>query len=328
MSGAAETATATATMIPSFVRLCGQGGPGEFKKSGRLCMLFWPILWWSLLMSPFFLIPFLQWLLLGYTWRWVSPTSSWSYDYTPSKKDSQLLIDAFLFMTSIFSANADNPTNYFFWGCWEHAIVALFKHGFQCLYLDDLRYVQYCDRRSKMKISEYFPRPLILIDWLFLCLQKHDKPLWLFPGLLKHEAGVWSCNMVGLFLGIYYTVQFIRNMPAGKSASVMDVSTPTLPGSVRNHVQGISAVFLGTLLLAFFKPFAERTTPLIGNIGVVVCLVMFASPLSVIKIVLDTKSAKAIPLPFTIISSLNCFMWSVYGWYVQCKRVHCSLSGH
>ena len=40
---------------------------------------------------------------------------------------------------------------------------------------------------------------------------------------------------------------------------------------------------------------------------------MFASPLSALKTVLKTKSAKSIPLPFTLATVLNCFLWSVAG---------------
>ena len=77
---------------------------------------------------------------------------------------------------------------------------------------------------------------------------------------------------------------------------------------------GVAAVILGTLLLAIFKPFAN-TANLLGNIAVLFCIIMFASPLSVIKVVLETKSAKAIPLPFTLVSCVNCFMWSVFGFF-------------
>jgi solute carrier family 50 protein (sugar transporter) len=52
---------------------------------------------------------------------------------------------------------------------------------------------------------------------------------------------------------------------------------------------------------------------LIGNAAVAFCLIMFASPLSALKTVLKTKSAKSIPLPFTIATVMNCFLWSVAG---------------
>jgi solute carrier family 50 protein (sugar transporter) len=52
---------------------------------------------------------------------------------------------------------------------------------------------------------------------------------------------------------------------------------------------------------------------MVGNLGVILCVCMFASPLAALKVVLQTRSAKAIPLPFTLASILNCFLWSVAG---------------
>ena len=52
---------------------------------------------------------------------------------------------------------------------------------------------------------------------------------------------------------------------------------------------------------------------MIGNLAVLFCVAMFASPLAALKTVLQTKSAKSIPLPFTLATVLNCFLWSVVG---------------
>ena len=52
---------------------------------------------------------------------------------------------------------------------------------------------------------------------------------------------------------------------------------------------------------------------IIGNVAVIMCVLMFGSPLSALKTVLETKSAKSIPLPFTIATIVNCFLWSVMG---------------
>jgi solute carrier family 50 protein (sugar transporter) len=52
---------------------------------------------------------------------------------------------------------------------------------------------------------------------------------------------------------------------------------------------------------------------LIGNMAVLFCMLMFASPLSALQTVLRTRSAISIPLPFTLATILNCFLWSVAG---------------
>jgi solute carrier family 50 (sugar transporter) len=56
-----------------------------------------------------------------------------------------------------------------------------------------------------------------------------------------------------------------------------------------------------------------KAAEIIGTMGVVFCVAMFASPLSALKSVLATKSAKSIPLPFTLAAIVNCFLWSVVG---------------
>jgi solute carrier family 50 (sugar transporter) len=130
---------------------------------------------------------------------------------------------------------------------------------------------------------------------------------------MKQEPKVWSCNAVGIFLAIYYGITFARLVPKSKQASLLEATTPTLPGTVAQHLHGFLAVVFATTLLAFTKPFAANTANLIGNLGVLFCIGMFASPLSVIKVVLQTRSAKSIPLPFTVVSCVNCFLWVVFG---------------
>lgn len=134
---------------------------------------------------------------------------------------------------------------------------------------------------------------------------------------MKGEPKIWSCNAFGFVLALYYCFVFVRNMGKGKSMDqkLLDISTPTLPGSVRQHVQALAVVFAAISILAVLKPFGPYSETLIGNIGVTICVIMFASPLSIIKLVLEKKSAKSIPLPFTILTTLNCFMWAVFGWF-------------
>lgn len=108
---------------------------------------------------------------------------------------------------------------------------------------------------------------------------------------------------VGLILSVYYFKEFIRYCPK---------KSPTLPGSVAQHVQACAVIIGITTLVAFALPLAQAAR-IIGNMGVVLCVIMFASPLAALKTVLETKSAKSIPLPFTVAAVTNCFLWSVVG---------------
>eukprot|EP00537_Pseudo-nitzschia_pungens_P006267 CAMPEP_0172376682 /NCGR_PEP_ID=MMETSP1060-20121228/68340_1 /TAXON_ID=37318 /ORGANISM="Pseudo-nitzschia pungens, Strain cf. cingulata" /LENGTH=249 /DNA_ID=CAMNT_0013104323 /DNA_START=42 /DNA_END=791 /DNA_ORIENTATION=- len=136
--------------------------------------------------------------------------------------------------------------------------------------------------------------------------------LWVLYGLLTEAPKVWFTNLCGLVLGNYYLVKFIQCTPA---------NAMNLPGTVRQHVQGNLAIVAGAflwILLCYmtvrrkgmWMPYAAG---LIGNTAVLFCMLMFASPLAALKTVLRTRSARSIPLPFTLATVLNCFFWSVAG---------------
>ena len=124
-------------------------------------------------------------------------------------------------------------------------------------------------------------------------------------GLLKSEPKVWSSNGIGLILSLYYCWEFMKFAPK-KGAS------PTLPGTVSQHVQACLFFLVLTVSVVGYFPKAAAAG-YIGSLGVVLCVAMFASPLAALKTVLATKSAKSIPLPFTLAAVTNCLMWSVVG---------------
>jgi solute carrier family 50 protein (sugar transporter) len=131
-------------------------------------------------------------------------------------------------------------------------------------------------------------------------------------GLLIQEKNVWFTNLVGFFFGLFYFAKFIKYVPP---------KSVTLPGTVKNHTQACLGIVAATsiwVLVCYltvqrnnmWMPYAAS---LVGNVAVVFCLLMFASPLSALKTVLRTRSARSIPLPFTLATVLNCFLWSVAG---------------
>lgn len=126
--------------------------------------------------------------------------------------------------------------------------------------------------------------------------------LWTTYGVLKNQAEIYTSNVVGVLLGVYYVYEFVQHAPK---------QSPTLPGSVKQHMQGVASLVLFTLLLAMSP--LESAAEWIGRAGVVFCLAMFAAPLSALKTVLATQSAASIPLPFTIAATLNCVFWTTWG---------------
>jgi len=123
--------------------------------------------------------------------------------------------------------------------------------------------------------------------------------LWTTYGVLKSQVSVWSPNATGMLLAIFYSIQFARFAPA---------AAPTLPGSLNQHRDG--ALIIGsTALLAA----AAHSTELVGFMCVGICLALFGSPLAALKTVLTSKSAESIPLPLSLATTVNCFLWTVVG---------------
>ena len=149
--------------------------------------------------------------------------------------------------------------------------------------------------------------------------------LWLVYGLLKNEFKIYFTNTIGMILGIYYYYMFVQYAPFKSS---------TLPGNQKHHLHGIFVIVTSILFLAIIVPsinltsivggFSSTSSPqahyintveIIGNIAVILCICLFGSPLASLKVVLQTKSAKSIPTPFTIATIINCFCWYILGVY-------------
>ena len=122
--------------------------------------------------------------------------------------------------------------------------------------------------------------------------------LWTVYGLLKHEPNVWITNGLGCAFGLCYFAQFSKFAPASDK------------GIVRQHRNFVGAALLTTTLL-----FLSNSVSVIGSAAVALCIALFGSPLVALKRVLETKSAKSIPLPFTVASVLSCFCWTVFGFF-------------
>lgn len=137
--------------------------------------------------------------------------------------------------------------------------------------------------------------------------------LWFAYGLLKGNPSIWSCNGIGLVLGIYYLVNYIQFAPT---------ASPTLPGTIQHHLQAVGGTLVGIVLLIIL-PIMEDPSWLIGKVGMCIGVLLFASPLTVLRVVIETKSARSIPLPFTIACTINCLLWTVFGmWQVDDANIY------
>jgi len=144
-------------------------------------------------------------------------------------------------------------------------------------------------------------------------------------GVLIELQSVWIPNIAGVALGLMYVTVFVR------TCGQEDVKN--LPGTVNQHMFGMSALIGINMCLAAIaasgigidnEPLERQPTlsaqsgvaiDIIGKEGVIMCIILFASPLAVIKHVIEAKSAASIPLPFTLASLVSCTAWFVLGWW-------------
>lgn len=129
--------------------------------------------------------------------------------------------------------------------------------------------------------------------------------VWVMYGLLKYLPSVYLSNAVGVILGMYYFrtyTKYCTMMGAAKQ--------------IRMHFRGAACIIMANLCLAQLLE-KDVAADIIGKEGVFYCIVLFASPLVALKHVLETKSASSIPLPFTIACFVNCFCWSMTGWFTM-----------
>ncbi|KAL7434578.1 hypothetical protein ACHAXH_009202 [Discostella pseudostelligera] len=128
--------------------------------------------------------------------------------------------------------------------------------------------------------------------------------LWLLYVLLEHLLSVSRCSIVGVIMGACYIVVFVNNCGSGAT---------NLPGTIAQHLKAAGAIVLCNLCLAASG--VAFAADIIGKEAVIVTMVLFASPLVVMKRVIASKSAASIPLPFTLVSLLRCISWVVAGWW-------------
>ena len=145
--------------------------------------------------------------------------------------------------------------------------------------------------------------------------------LWTMYGLLLKAKPIVFPNVVGACLALSYIVLFAMKSSPSRDGRHIDlvqkasISTSLwartdLPSTFRTHLTvGSSILMLG------FTCYKGGLRNQLAALATLVCGVMFVSPLAKISSILKNKSCPpgAIPLPFTIATAANCFLWSVYG---------------
>lgn len=135
--------------------------------------------------------------------------------------------------------------------------------------------------------------------------------LWGSYGVLQQQIGLMVPNLLGLSLAFYYMTSFLKIVKTNDKNDAKAQRVNAKPQLV------VVATVLLTALWAIISPHYIRmpsiNPAIMGRAAVTGCMIMYASPLATLRTVLQTKSAGSIPLPFTLASVANCFLWSVTG---------------
>ncbi|KAL3678654.1 hypothetical protein R1sor_021610 [Riccia sorocarpa] len=128
--------------------------------------------------------------------------------------------------------------------------------------------------------------------------------LWLLYGMpfvTRNGLLIMTINGVGAALEISYLTIYMRYAP--RSAKIR---TAQIGSSI--------ALFylLVVLVVAFAVHYLQGRRSVVGVLCVIITIVMYAAPLSVMRLVIQTKSVEYMPLPLSTMVLVNSIAWSAY----------------
>ncbi|XP_059074811.1 bidirectional sugar transporter SWEET3b-like [Cryptomeria japonica] len=113
---------------------------------------------------------------------------------------------------------------------------------------------------------------------------------------------------MGFVLEIFYLLSFLTFAPKQEKAKTVRLAIAMM----------VSFVMVVAVTIYAMHTHSVRQL-LVGTLGVILSIVMYASPLSVVGAVIKTKSVKYIPFLVSLFSTLNALVWSAYS--VMAKNI-------
>lgn len=123
--------------------------------------------------------------------------------------------------------------------------------------------------------------------------------VWVLYGILLQRKRIIISSGAGMVLGALYFFILARYK-----------RIETIPKWF--HLLCVTVIMITMSALAFCLERSEAID-MVGDMGAVFTLLMFAAPLSAIKTVIETNTSMAIPLPLTVASVVACALWSIVG---------------
>ncbi|KAK6935573.1 SWEET sugar transporter [Dillenia turbinata] len=128
--------------------------------------------------------------------------------------------------------------------------------------------------------------------------------LWLLYGVpIVHQDNilVLTINGIGCLIEVFYLILFVVYSDKKKRVVVLLISL----------VEVIFAGIVAVLVLTLVHNLKMRST-VVGTICIVFNILMYASPLSVMKMVITTKSVEYMPFSLSLAAFANGLCWTAY----------------
>jgi solute carrier family 50 protein (sugar transporter) len=125
---------------------------------------------------------------------------------------------------------------------------------------------------------------------------------WVAYGLSAPNRYVVASNVIGVPLSVYYLATLLPLMREDpRSAQLKAV----LVGGATFLVAEMAWLALAVA--------EEKRAGMMGGSAMVVCVLMFAAPLSSLFQVIRSRSSASIYMPLTVVQIANCALWTFYG---------------
>jgi len=122
-------------------------------------------------------------------------------------------------------------------------------------------------------------------------------------GFLRKDWFLIVPNSIGFLAGLFYLFSSLGLASKEGNENVV--------GALERVTLTLFAMFFVILILA--RSFEDDANNIVGNFGMIISIIMFASPLSTIQHVLLEKNSSTINIGFLIGQICSCAMWALYG---------------
>ena len=136
--------------------------------------------------------------------------------------------------------------------------------------------------------------------------------VWIIYSLLLRNNYIFSTNLLGWLLSLYYFVQmFSLAMHLGQHSDIQWMLRLLLSGQ-------------GLIMLGSYAAFiaTDNSQPLLqqnilGTTAIILLILFYSSPLTTLYHVIKSKDASSFNYPFSLTCLINALLWTIYGLSIQ-----------